>query len=625
MKNFILFIAFSFGFFISAQSHTVAAKENPYSIAKKYGLTVDELYRLNPQVKDGVLRIGEVLSVQKNNTTVNPETGFIILKPKQTVYGITKQYHISEAALRKLNPELDSHLKIGDRIYLPATNIAQYGDKASPEPQPASVPDSEPSATPAASNSDTYVIQPRDNYYRITKNFSLSQADLFALNPGLEEKGLRPGEIIVVKGSKTTTTAKPAAVVKVDQDNTPVSSAPRYTDTAEQDGYVTYTVKNGDTIFGILNRFSISFDELLALNPQLSAGLKSGMVLRIRKTEENYMKKSGDVLNVVLMLPFGFEEGEMQYRTLSSDFLAGAKMAIERNAARGLKMNVNIVDSGSESSFKNTLLKLNQENTDLIIGPFFKSNIVEVLDYVKSKKIPVVSPFANAPELHKYSNLIIIEPDQEVYIEKIVQEVKSAYSNQKIYLVDDTGKNAAALRAGLEKTLKNPQIMVVNSAYDIQLDQNMMTGSSAPVIAVLATDNDGVGNGFAGRVADLAKEVSGMKAFSMFYHPAFEKKTDELSQASLVYLMDRKINEDGSFEKEILAQYRDKYCKTPSKYAIIGFDVVNDMLSRENKNGDLFRQIKKVQTQLATKFEFERAKSNGAYINTGYRVIRLVP
>jgi hypothetical protein len=108
----------------------------------------------------------------------------------------------------------------------------------------------------------------------------------------------------------------------------------------------------------------------------------------------------------------------------------------------------------------------------------------------------------------------------------------------------------------------------------------------------------------------------------MYYSSSFEKKIDDLSQVNLVYLIDRKINTDGTFEKEILADYKAKYCTTPSKYAIIGFDVVNDMLSRENKSGELFKQITKVQTQLATKFEFVKAKNNGAFINTGFRVVR---
>ena len=153
----------------------------------------------------------------------------------------------------------------------------------------------------------------------------------------------------------------------------------------------------------------------------------------------------------------------------------------------------------------------------------------------------------------------------------------------------------------------------------------MMTGQYAPVIAVLANDNDAAGEVFSNKIITLSKEVQGLKAFSMYSVSSFEKKVDDLSQASLVYLMDRKIDADGNFEKEILAAYKAKYCKSPGKYAVIGFDVVNDMLTRENKKGEIFKQMNKVQTQLATKFEFERAKANGAYINKGYRVIRLMP
>jgi hypothetical protein len=252
--------------------------------------------------------------------------------------------------------------------------------------------------------------------------------------------------------------------------------------------------------------------------------------------------------------------------------------------------------------------------------------VIDVLDFTKNQKIPIVAPFANSPELYNYSNLIIVETNDQTYADKIVEEVKAVYSDQKIYIVADAKKdNANYIKAGLEKAVKNPNVMIVNSPADIQLDQNMMTGQSAPVIAILANDNDTLGDAFATKVIALSKEVQGVKAFSMYYSPTFEKKVDDLSQANLVYLMDRKINTEGSFEKEILAAYKSKYCKTPPRYAIVGFDVVNDMLTRENKKGEIFKQINKVQTQLATKFEFVKSKANGAYVNTGYRVIRLVP
>ncbi|WP_344828139.1 LysM peptidoglycan-binding domain-containing protein [Chryseobacterium ginsenosidimutans] len=646
IKRFFILSSLCMILGVSAQkSHTVIKGDTPYNIAKKYGITVDELLKLNPKVKDGKLALGDILTVKNDKTTasvpkavVSPkpvnssQVGKITLQPKQTIYGITKQYRISETDLRKLNPDLDSHLKIGDEITLPLESIKKFGgtqqQAVAVNTPVATKPVETVVETPVATASEgEYIVQPKDNYYRISRQFNITKDELFALNPGLEEKGLKPGESIKVKKSGKTNsgadvfeeTTNPKT--KVDSGNERSSS-----NTVAADDYVTYTVQQGDTVFSIVNKFGITIDELIALNPDLSHGLKSGMVLKIKKLDPAYVKKNGDALSVVLMLPFGYSTGETQYRTMALDFLTGAKLAIERNARNGQKLDIKIVDSGNEASFRNSLTQINPDNTDLIIGPFFKSNVVDVLDFTKNQKIPIVAPFANSPELYNYSNLIIIETSDNTYADKIVEEVKAAFSDQKIYIVADSKKeNANYIKAGLEKTLKSPNIIIVNSPADIQIDQNMMTGQSAPVIAILASDNDAVGEAFANKVIALSKEVQGVKAFSMHYVPVFEKKVDDLSQANLVYLMDRKINTDGSFEKEILAAYKGKYCKTPPKFAIVGFDVVNDMLTRENKKGEIFRQMNKVQTQLATKFEFVKSKANGAYVNTGYRVIRLVP
>ncbi|REC80181.1 amino acid ABC transporter substrate-binding protein [Chryseobacterium elymi] len=644
IKRFFILSSLCMVLGVSAQnSHTVVKGDNPYNIAKKYGITVDELLKLNPKFKDGKLAIGDVVTVKAEKHTApvskpavvekakpshsNPQVGKIILQPKQTIYGITKQYRISETDLRKLNPELDTHMKIGDEITLPLESIKKYGGEQQAVSAAVITKAAEThTEAPTSVEGKEYVIQSKDNYYRITKQFGISQQELFTLNPGLEEKGLKPGETIRIKRTNTDSAVVSEPVnpkTKIDSGSEKSATG---TVTTVADDYVTYTVQQGDTVFSIVNKFGVSIDELIALNPDLSKGLKAGMVLKIKKQDPAYVKKSGDALSVVLMLPFGYSTNETQYRSMALDFLTGAKLAIERNARGGQKLDVKIVDSGNEASFKNSMTQINPDNTDLIIGPFFKSNVIDVLDFTKNQKIPIVAPFANSPELYNYNNLIIVETNDQTYADKIVEEVKAVYSDQKIYVVADSKKEIANyIKGGLEKAVKNPNIILVNSPSEIQLDQNMMTGQSAPVIAILASDNDAIGEAFANKTIALSKEVQGVKAFSMYYSPVFEKKVDDLSQASLVYLMDRKINTDGSFEKEILAAYKSKYCKTPPKYAIVGFDVVNDMLTRENKKGEIFKQMNKVQTQLATKFEFVKSKANGAYVNTGYRVIRLVP
>ena len=650
-KIFLTILGTAFALLSGQQKkHTVVAKENPTTIARKYGVSVDELIKQNPKIKDGKIDIGDVLIIpnkQKNTQKTeekaedkkstekksNQKLGKIYLQPKQTIYGITRQYKISEEELRKLNPNLESHMKVGEALILPEDKIRKYGDKdAQQEVVETSKKDSEEErkTQKQASEDGAYVVQPKDTYYGITRKFDISQSELFALNSGLEQRGLRSGDIIIVKKTESSksvaTTTKDTSEKNTkpkEEKNTPPKEVKTKTYSVEE--YVTHEVKKGESAFGIVNKYNITYDQLAEMNGGLLNGIKQGMVLNIKKVNRQYVKADDDVFSIALILPFGFDTNDTKYRNLSADFLIGAKLAAERGMRDGKKISINVIDAENENSFKNNLAQINKTNTDLIIGPFFKSNVVEVLEYVKNEKIPVVAPFAHTEDLYKYNNLVIVEPGNRVYAERIVREVKNAHSKEKVFIVgEENDPEVIFLKEQLAKELSKTEIVVVSSPSGIELEQNMVTGQSLPAVVILANDNNAVGAGFAKKIIELAKQTEGIKAFSMYYHPDFEKNVDPLSKANLVYLMDRKINTDGDFEKEVLAEFKKEYCRTPSKYTIIGFDVVSDMLARESK-GEVLRNMSKVQTQLATKFEYIRNKKNGAFVNTGFRVVRLVP
>ena len=113
----------------SAQTHTVQPKEGKWGIARKYGLTIEELEELNPHIKEG-LKIGQVLKVSVasvntitvnetvESTTVDPYDYYEV-QPKEGFYRLTKKLGVSKDSLLALNPELKEGIKLGMKLRYP--------------------------------------------------------------------------------------------------------------------------------------------------------------------------------------------------------------------------------------------------------------------------------------------------------------------------------------------------------------------------------------------------------------------------------------------------------------------------------------------------------------------------
>lgn len=124
-------------------SHIVAKKETIYSISKKYGISMETLCEVNPELKTSNLRIGTKLKISNAERTIEidknqpikevtndipTETTALVLAsnvdvvhkvlPKETLYGISKQFGVSTADLEKLNPSIVSGLKDGEMIVI---------------------------------------------------------------------------------------------------------------------------------------------------------------------------------------------------------------------------------------------------------------------------------------------------------------------------------------------------------------------------------------------------------------------------------------------------------------------------------------------------------------------------
>ncbi len=107
------------------REHVVLPKETKYGIARKYGITVKELEELNPKVdvlKPGVMiRVGT--DVLDEPVILTDEVfEFYEVKPKETLFGLSRKFDVSQDSLMSLNPALEDGLKIGMVLKVPNTD-----------------------------------------------------------------------------------------------------------------------------------------------------------------------------------------------------------------------------------------------------------------------------------------------------------------------------------------------------------------------------------------------------------------------------------------------------------------------------------------------------------------------
>ena len=120
--------------------HEVLPKETKYSIAKLYGTTIEELEKRNPEIIAG-LSVGYQLIIKGNTpkkelipavvstkeTTKSNEVKAAVnyvnytVKPKETMYSLSKMSGLGQDELIKLNPALANGVEIGMLLKVPST------------------------------------------------------------------------------------------------------------------------------------------------------------------------------------------------------------------------------------------------------------------------------------------------------------------------------------------------------------------------------------------------------------------------------------------------------------------------------------------------------------------------
>lgn len=164
--------------------HQVATQETLFSIARKYNVSVKDLDNLNSDILKEGLKIGQIITIPNKKKTIsgeariiNKETVFHLVAPKETKYAIAKKYGITMEQLEKQNPEIINGLVEGNKLAINTSGI-----KAKNENEELMVALAEKQAEIEKSKAKTQKIEDLEDRLIVQKELNKKMVSLNNLN-----------------------------------------------------------------------------------------------------------------------------------------------------------------------------------------------------------------------------------------------------------------------------------------------------------------------------------------------------------------------------------------------------------------------------------------------------------
>ena len=166
-------------------TYTVVKGDNLYSIANKYGVTVETIKQAN-NLTSNLLSIGQILKIP----TQNIETGYkeYEVKAGDSLYSIARSYNTTVEVIVNANNLTTTILSVGQILKIPT-------EKEETTPGPVKECFGEGYVEPKY---ETYTVKRGDNLYDIARRYNTTVIDLMNLN-NLTSTNLEIGQVLKVR------------------------------------------------------------------------------------------------------------------------------------------------------------------------------------------------------------------------------------------------------------------------------------------------------------------------------------------------------------------------------------------------------------------------------------------
>ncbi len=569
--------------------HTVTKGQGLYSISRMYGVTEADIIKLNPG-SDVVIKAGEQLRIpQTKKVEATIETAptnatnerFHTIKTGETLYRLTVIYGLTAREICNANPGLSAeNFKVGQVIIIPEKKESEQQATQSNVDGQTSVTGQ--TATPAAeqkkSNCRTeHLVKRKENIYRISRMYGISELELVNANPELRERKMRMGEILCIPYPKT-----------------------------EQGKQM----EQQETAAPVVN--------IVPTDEELFAELK-------------VVPENIEQIKTAIILPLMLNDSVSSEQMKMVEFYEGALLALDSLKKQGVSVDLHIYDSGNKwASIQPILEKPEMKEMNLIIGPVYDTHIAEAATFAESNGIRMVVPFARQVDA-VFTNPYVyqVNTPQSYFYSEVYDHFFMQFPQPNIVFFESPEEKDDDLISGFKHELDYRDMPYTVLLADTATNKDTILtclDTKRHNILMMTSEKSGSLNNMVPVFQLLVRDTAATKFdISLFGYPQYQIYTNNhlasFYEIDTYFYSSFYTNNLLPEAKAFHQKYRRTYCKEIvnryPKYAILGFDVTYYFLKAMHMYGtDMENRLSEMKyNPLQTGFKFERVNNWGGFIN----------
>ena len=416
-----------------------------------------------------------------------------------------------------------------------------------------------------------------------------------------------------------------------------------------------HNVERKETLFSISQKYKITINDLLNLNPELRDSrlrrrstilvpvFKSPEDLNLKVVENELIKteltsldsiyiqkkRKNDELNVSVLLPFrsaevnfdSIQEVESLFEdrnlyTIALDFYSGILYAISDIKKMGVSINLNVFDT--ENSLNKIFEISNKEriiNSDIIIGPLIPRNFETFSSLAFLEAIPKVFPLSTIP-IKILKGVVQTVTPRNLLRKKMLEYLDNNLNrDENIVIIADS------LNGDIENRLTSifPNATKIKPEFESYILPELLDSLLVDTLPNKVIVESEIFTLISSVISQLNSQITSERDVRLYTtyrgnqydDPSINVK--DLGNLRFTYAsISRKINNDSITDFE--SNYINFFGSFPNKDIVRGYDVTKDVILRKLLDNNLNRTVKyDEQTYNESKFLYKKDTLGGLF------------